>query len=106
MLQSQTSLSDIHAMLEAKKVLARESLKKQMAHSELRTLRQALNELSLLNIRRGIDNTPLIEARAYVNDQMDFLMSDPEAYLADLDGELSPLAALLGVILYRDMVQS
>jgi hypothetical protein len=76
------------------------------AKSAIRQLRHALNQLSLANIRRGIDNTPIIEARAYVNDQMDFLQSDPDAYLADMQGELSPLACLLGVILYRDMVQS
>lgn len=76
------------------------------AKGELRTLRRALNELSLLNIRQGINNSRVIEARQFVNDMMDFLQSDPSAYLADLEGELSPLAQLLGVILYRDMVQS
>ena len=76
------------------------------AKGELRTLRRALNELSLLNIRQGINNSRVIEARQFVNDMMDFLQSDPSAYLADLEGELSPLAQLLGVILYRDTVQS
>lgn len=76
------------------------------AKAELRTLRRAINELSLSNIRRGIDNEPVIYAREFVNSAICDLQSDPDAYLSDMRDNLSPLALLLGTILYRDMVQS
>lgn len=76
------------------------------AKAELRTLRRAINELSLSNIQRCIDNEPVIYAREFVNSAICDLQSDPEAYLSYMRDNLSPLALLLGTILYRDMVQS
>ena len=78
----------------------------QNAKNELRTLRRAINELSLFNISRGIDNEPVIYAREFVNSAISDLQSDPEAYLSDMQNNMSPLALLLGTVLYRDMVQS
>lgn len=92
--------------LRAQRDTALHSMEKQAAHAELRTLRRAINELSLHNIRRGIDNEPVIVAREFVNNAMEHLVNDPDAYLSDMRGNLSPLALLLGTILYRDMVQS